>query len=170
MAQEEGLAMGVRSLRVLVLVFGLLALGLLSTAAYADDPIVSIFGCVRAGGSVSVSAGSPVTFTGGWTMATRGNTQAFANAAAGVMTINGQSVTPVQSEVFPLPVDFEPLDLWRVQWSHATTAPAAGQSMVVTFTIVLARDVADHEGGIGKPIIIPAGRLFPPFTCTVSGT
>jgi len=38
-------------------------------------------------------------------MATRGNTQAFANAATGVMTIDGQTVTPVESEVFPIPFD-----------------------------------------------------------------
>jgi hypothetical protein len=169
MAQEEGLAMGARSLRLIVLVIGLLALGLFSTAANADDPVVRIPGGCH-GGSVSVPAGSPVTLLSGWTRATRGNTQAFANAATGVMTIDGQSVTPVQSDVFPVPVDFEPLDVWRVQWSFAASAPAAGQSMVVTFTIVLARAVADHEFGIGRPVIIPAGPLFPqPFHCTVTG-
>jgi hypothetical protein len=36
------------------------------------------------------------------------------------------------------------------------------------YTIGLARDVADHEFGIGKPNILPAGQLFPPFTCTVT--
>jgi hypothetical protein len=101
-------------------------------------------------------------------MATRGNTQAFANAATGVMTINGQSVRPVQSDVFPVPVDFEPLDAWRVQWSFATTAPAVGQSMLVTFTIVLAACgrrprvrnwPAGHHSG---------GPLFQPFNCTVT--
>ncbi len=160
--------MRAKSLRSMALVFGLLASGLVSTAAYADDPIVPIVGCFVAGG-VSVPAGSQVTFRAGWTMATRGNTQAFANSATGVMTVDGQSVMPVQSDVFPLPVDTEPLDAWRVQWSFTTTAPAAGQSMVVTFTIVLARAVADHELGIGQPIIIPAGQLFPPFSCTVTG-
>jgi hypothetical protein len=158
-----------KSLRLIALVFGLLASGLVSTVAYADDPTVRIPGGCRAG-SVSVPAGSSLTLVSGWTMATRGNTQAFANAATGVMTIDGQSVTPVQSDVLPLPVDTEPLDAWRVQWSFTTTAPAAGQSMVVTFTIVLARAVADHELGIGKPSIIPAGQLFPPFTCTVTGS
>jgi hypothetical protein len=162
--------MRVKSLRLIALLFGLLAGILLSTAAYADDPTVRIpFGC--RGGSVSVPAGSSLTLVSGWTMATRGNTQAFANAATGVMTINGQSVTPVQSDVFAIPVDTEPLDGWRVQWSFTTTAPSAGQSMVVTFTIVLARAVADHELGIGKPGIIPAGPLFPqPFSCTVIGS
>jgi len=160
--------MRAKGLRLMALVFGLLVSGLGSTVAYADDPIVPIVGCFVKGG-VSVPAGSQVTFRAGWTMATRGNTQAFANAATGVMTVDGQSVTPVQSEVFPLPFDTEPLDAWRVQWSDTTTAPAAGQSMVVTFTIVLARAVADHEGGIGKPSIIPAGQLFPPFSCTVTG-
>jgi hypothetical protein len=161
--------MRAKSLRLLALVFGLLVVGVLSTAAYADDPVVRIPGGCH-GGSVSVPAGSPVTLVSGWTMATRGNTQAFANAATGVMTINGESVTSVQSEVFSIPVDTEPLDAWRVQWSFATAAPAAGQSMVVTFTIVLARAVADHEFGIGRPVIIPAGPLFPqPFSCAVTG-
>jgi hypothetical protein len=160
--------MRAKSVRLIVLVLGLLVLGLASTAAYADDPTVRIPGGCP-GRNVSVPAGSSLTLVSGWTMATRGNTQAFANAATGVMTINGQSVTPVQSDVLPLPFDTEPLDAWRVQWSYTTTAPAAGQSMVVTFTIVLARAVADHELGIGQPIIIPAGQLFPPFSCTVTG-
>jgi hypothetical protein len=160
--------MRAKSLRLIALVFGLLVLVLLSTAAYADDPTVRIPGGCP-GGSVSVPAGSSLTLVSGWAMATRGNTQAFANAATGVMTINGQSVAPVQSDVFPLPVDTEPLDGWRVQWSFTITAPSAGQSLVVTFTIVLARAVADHEFGIGKPIIIPAGQMFLPFTCTVTG-
>jgi len=169
MAEEEGLAMGLRRFgSSIALAFGFLAVGLVSTPAYADDPTVSIVGCFVAGG-VSVPAGSSVTFKGGWAMATRGNTQAFANAATGVMTVDGLAVTPTKSEVFPLPVDSEPLDGWRVSWSYTTTAPAAGQIMVVTFTIVLARDVADHEGGIGKPSILPAGQMFPPFSCTVTG-
>jgi len=161
--------MRAKSLRLMAPVFGLLAFVLLSTVAYADDPTVRIPGGCP-GRSVAVPAGSSLTLVSGWTMATRGNTQAFANAATGVMTINGQPVTPVQSEVFPIPFDTEPFDAWRVQWSFTTTAPGVGQSMVVTFTIVLARGVADHEFGIGQPAIIPAGQLFPPFTCTVTGT
>jgi hypothetical protein len=161
--------MRAKSLRLIVLLSGLLAFGLLSTAVYADDPTVRIPGGCP-GGKASVPAGSSLTLVSGWAMATRGNTQDFANAATGVMTINGQSVTPVQSDVFPLPIDSEPLDGWRVQWSYTTVAPAVGESMVVTFTIVLARAVADHEFGIGKPAIIPAGQMFsPPFACTVTG-
>ncbi|HVS05094.1 MAG TPA: hypothetical protein VHK65_02880 [Candidatus Dormibacteraeota bacterium] len=160
--------MGAKSSRLIVLVLNLLALGLLATSAYADDPTVRIpGGCPT--GKVSVPAGGSLTLVSGWAMATRGNTQAFANAATGVMTIDGQPVTAVQSDVFPLPVDFEPFDAWRVQWSYTTTGLAVGQSIVVTFTIVLAHQVADHELGRGKPIILPAGQLFPPITCTVTG-
>ena len=122
--------MRARSLWLMALVFGLSASGLLSTAAYAGDPIVPIVGCFVAGG-VSVPAGSQVTFRAGWTIATRGNTQAFANAATGIMTVDGAAVTSVQSDVFPVIGAAEPLDAWRVQWSFTTTAPAAGQSMVV---------------------------------------
>lgn len=162
--------MGARRRPLLVLVLAVLSLFAVSTTAYADTVVKIPHGCQGPTG-VKVPAGSPLTLVSGWTMATRGNTQAFANAATGVMTIDGQSVTPVKSDVFPLPVDTEPLDGWRVQWSFTTTAPAAGQSMVVTFTIVLARDVADHELGIGKPIILQAGPLFPrPFACTITGS
>jgi hypothetical protein len=108
-------------------------------------------------------------------MSTRGNTQAFANAATGIMTVNGQAVTPIKSDVYQPFADIHPDgnadDAWRVQWSFATTAPPRGQSMVVTFIIVLARPVADHELGPGQPGIIPAGPLFPsPFRCSVTGT
>jgi hypothetical protein len=153
--------------------FSLLALGLLSAPVFADGTTVGIPGGCR-GGSVSVPAGSPLTIASGWTMSTRGNTQAFANAATGIMTINGQPVTPVKSEVFQAFPDIHPDgnadDGWRVRWTFATTAPALGQSMIVTFTIVLARPVADHELGPGQPVILPAGPLFPnPFTCAVTG-
>jgi hypothetical protein len=168
--------MKVRKLgHAIALLIGFPAIVILATSAYAADPTVPIVGCVRAGGSVSVQAGSPLTLVAGWTMSTRGNTQAFANAATGIMTVNGQAVTPMKSEVFPLPGDIHPDgnadDAWRVRWSFATTSPAQGQSMVVTFNIALARSVADHEGGPGQPGILPAGLLFPnPFTCTVTGT
>jgi hypothetical protein len=108
-------------------------------------------------------------------MSTRGNTQAFANAATGIMTVDGQAVTLVKSDVYQLSADIHPDgnadDPWRVQWSFATTAPAQGQSMVVTFNITLARAVADHELGPGQPGILPAGPLSPnPFRCIVTGT
>src|SRR5260370_25769339 len=108
-------------------------------------------------------------------MSTRGNTQAFANAATGEMTINGQPVSPVKSDVFRPGSDNHPDgnadDPWRVQWSFATTVPMQGQSMLVTFEITLAYPVADHEGGPGQPVILPAGPLFQnPFRCTVTGT
>lgn len=148
----------------------LLLLAMLSTTANADGTTVRIPNGCHGATATAVPAGSPVTIVSGWTMATRGNTQAFANAATGVMTIDGQPVSPTQSEVFAIPKDFEPLDAWRVQWSYTTTAPALGQTMVVTFTIVLSRDVVDHELGIGQPSILPAGQLYPPFTCTLIGS
>ncbi len=90
------------------------------------------------------------------------------------MTVNGQAVTPMKSDVLQVSADIHPDgnadDAWGVKGSFATTAPAFGQSMVVTFNIVLAYAVADHELGPGQPVIIPAGPLFPnPFTCTVTG-
>jgi hypothetical protein len=109
-------------------------------------------------------------------MSTRGNTQAFANAATGIMTVNGQPVTATKSDVFhPGVPDTHPDgnadDAWRVLWSFATTSPSLGQSMVVTWNILLARDVADHELGSGQPTILSAGLLFqPPFTCVITGT
>lgn len=159
--------------RLVALPFSLAAIGLLTTPVYADDATVRIpHGCQ--GGPVSVTAGGPLTIVSGWTMSTRGNTQAFANAATGVMTINGQSVTPAKSEVFRIPIDSKPDgnadDPWRVQWSFTTTAPPLHGSMLITFDIVLSRVVADHETGSGAPSFLPAGPLFPqPFTCTVIG-
>gem|GEM_PF-6579486 len=153
---------------------GLPALGIFSAPVYADDPTVNIpHGCL--GGSAPVPANSPLTIVSGWTMSTRGNTQAFSNAATGIMTVDGQAVTAVKSDVFHPPADSRSDgnadDAWRVQWSFATTAPAQGQSFVVTFDIVLANAVADHEGGPGEPVILPAGPLFAnPFVCTVIGT
>ena len=160
--------------RLAAVLFSLLAVGLVSAPVFAEGTTVGIPGGCRSG-SVPVPALSPLTLASGWTMSTRGNTQAFANAATGVMTVDGQAVTPVKSEVFQAFPDIHPDgnadDGWRVRWTFATTAPALGQSMVVTFTIVLARPVADHELGPGQPVILPAGPLFPnPFTCIVTGT
>lgn len=165
--------MGLRNLsRLVALLFSLLGLGLLSAPAYAAGTTINI---PHQCGSVSVPAASPLTIVSGWTMSTRGNTQAFANAATGVMTINGQLVTPTKSEVYQPHPDGQPDgnadDAWRVQWSFATSAPAQGQSMIVTFDITLAYPVADHETGPGQPTILPAGSLFPsPFVCSVTGS
>ena len=154
--------------------FSLLAVGVFSTPVYADGTTVRIpRGCL--GGPVPVPAASPVTFVSGWTMSTRGNTQAFANAATGMMTVNGQAVTATKSDVFhpgaDIHSDGNADDAWRVQWSFTTTAPALGQSMLVTWNILLAHDVADHELGSGQPTILAAGLLFQrPFTCTIIGT
>jgi hypothetical protein len=170
---QEVVTVGLRNFsRFLTSLFSLLALGLLSTPVYASGITINI---PHQCGSVSVPATSPLTIVSGWTMSTRGNTQAFANAATGVMTINGQLVTPTKSEVYqPHPDgqrDGNADDAWRVQWSFATTAPAQGQSMIVTFDIALAYPVADHEGGPGQPGILPAGSLFPsPFVCSVTGS
>jgi hypothetical protein len=159
--------------RFVALPLSLLALCVFAAPAYADGTTINI--PHQCPGSVSLPAGSPLTIVSGWTMSTRGNTQAFANAATGVMTIDGQAVSPDKSEVYqPRPEnhpDGNADDGWRVQWSFATGVPAQGSTMVVTFEIVLARAVADHELGPGQPTIIPAGPLFTnPFRCTVIGT
>lgn len=166
--------MRTRKLRLVGVPLSLLAIALLSITVYADGTTIRIPACMRAGG-VSVPAGSPITLVAGWTMSTRGNTEAFANAAAGIITVDGQSAIPVKSDVFQLFPDSHPDgnadDAWRVQWSFATTAPAQGQTMVATFNIVLAHQVADHEFGSGKPSFLPAGPLFPtPISCTVTGS
>jgi len=159
--------------RLVALLFSLLAVGLLSAPVFGDGTTVGIPGGCR-GGSVSVPAGSPLTLASGWTMSTRGNTQAFANAATGILTVNGQTVTPIKSDVFQASADIHPDgnadDAWRVRWLFATTAPSLGESMVVTFNIELDHPVADHEFGPGQPVILPEGPLFAnPFTCTVTG-
>jgi hypothetical protein len=161
--------------RPIVVAVGILSIALLSVTAYADDPTVPIPGCFRMGG-VSVPAGAPVTFLIGWTMSTRGNTQSFANAASALMTVDGQAVTPSESDVFQNRPDTHPDgnadDPWRVQWTYATTAPAqAGQTMVVTANLLLSRQVADHELGSGQPIFLGPGLLFPrDFTCTLTAS
>ena len=157
--------------RIVASLLSLPAIALLAAPVYADGTTVNI---PHQCGSVSVPATSPLTFVSGWTQSTRGNTQAFANAATGIMTVDGQQVTPTKSEVYqPVPAiqpDGNADDPWHVQWSYATTAPAPGQITVVTFYITLAYPVADHEGGPGQPFIWPAGPLFPnPFVCTVTG-
>ena len=157
--------------RCVALLLSLAALCVFAAPVYADGTTINI---PHQCGSVSLPAASPLTIVSGWTMSTRGNTQAFANAATGLMTINGQAVAPVKSEVFQQRPDNHPDgnadDPWRVQWSFATTAPLKGASMVVTFEITLAHAVADHELGSGQPTILPEGPLFPnPFHCTVMG-
>jgi hypothetical protein len=161
-------AVEIRKLSALVAVlFSLLALGLFSAPAYADDTTINIPHSCQPGGNVLVPAASPLTIVSGWTMSTRGNTEAFANAATGIMTVNGQLVSATKSDVFhPGVADIHPDgnadDAWRVQWSFTTTSPGLGQSVVVTWNILLARDVADHELGSGRPTILSAGLLFQP--------
>jgi hypothetical protein len=157
--------------RLVALLSSLVAVWVFAAPAHADGTTINI---PHQCGSVSLPAASPLTIVSGWTMSTRGNTQAFANAATGVMTVNGQAVSPVKSEVFQRVAvknpDGNADDAWRVEWSFATTVPTQGQTMVVTFEITLAYPVADHELGPGQPIILPAGPLFPnPFQCTVTG-
>jgi hypothetical protein len=92
------------------------------------------------------------------------------------MTVDGQAVTPSKSDVFQQSPDTHPDgnadDPWRVRWTYATTAPAEpGQTMVVTFNILLSRQVADHELGPGQPGFLGPGYLFPQaFSCTLSAT
>ena len=165
--------MGAKSIRLLVPAVAALSLTVLSVTAYADGTTIRIPACVRAGGA-SAPAGSSITLVSGWTMSTRGNTEAFANAATGVMTVDGVGVTPVKSDVFQPVADLHPDgnadDAWRVEWSNATTAPAqAGQPMVVTFVIMLDRQVADHEGGSGQPGVLGPGPVAP-LTCVVTAT
>ena len=125
--------------------------------------------------NISVAAGSPVTFVAGWGMSNRGNLIDFIHAATATMTVDGQPVTPTETE--PSLIDPVDNDTWKVSWTYDTVAPAAGQTMVVTFNIVLAHDVADHSlvefglAGPGQPAIIPAGPIFTPdLLCNVNGT
>jgi hypothetical protein len=168
--------MPVKLRRLLALLFALLPIGLLASPAHADDPVINLVQCsFPLHHNVSVAAGSPITLRTGWAMSNRGNLIAFVNAATVTMTVNGQAVTPSESE--PFLVDSLDNDTWRVNWTYETVAPAAGQTMVVTFNIVLAHQVADHTliefglTGPGRPAIIPAGPIFTPdLLCNVLAT
>jgi hypothetical protein len=162
--------------RLLALLFALLPIGLLAAPAYAGDPVIRLVQCnFQLDHNISVAAGSPITLSAGQVMSNRGNLIAFINAATVTMTVDGQAVTPTESEPFLVdPVDN---DTWRVNWTYDTIAPAVDQTMVVTFNIVLAHQVVDHtpiELGLampGKPAIIPAGPFFTPdLLCNVLGT
>jgi hypothetical protein len=162
--------------RLLALLVALLPVGLLATTAHADDPRISLIHCNFAlNHNVPVAAGSPITLATGWGMTTRGNLIDFIHAATVSMTVDGQAVTPTEGE--PVLVDSVDNDGWLVSWTFSTVAPATGQTMVVTFNIVLAHDVVDHSliefglAGPGQPAIIPAGPLFTPdLLCNVHGT
>jgi hypothetical protein len=168
--------MPVKLRRLLALLLALLPIGLLASSARADDPVIRLVQCsFPLHHNISVSAGSPITLLTGWAMSNRGNLIDFLNAATVTMTVNGQAVTPTESE----PVLVDPLDndIWRVNWTYDTVAPAAGQTVVVTFNIVLAHQVADHSliefslTGPGMPAIIPAGPIFTPdLLCNVLAT
>jgi hypothetical protein len=159
--------------RLLALVIALIPIGLQVTPAYADTVIRLVPCNFPQHHNTSVVAGSPITLLTGWAMSNRGNLIDFIHAATVTMTVNGQAVTPTASEAVLIdPVDN---DTWRVTWTYTTVAPAAGQTTVVTFNLVLAHQVVDHEliefglAGPGKPAIIPAGPLYT-LLCNVHGT
>ncbi len=162
--------------RLLALLVALLAVGLQAATAYADDPRISLIRCnFPLNHNVSVAAGSPITLATGWGMTTRGNLVDFIHAATVTMTVDGQAVTTTRAE--PVLVDPVDNDGWLVFWTFSTVAPAAGQTMVVTFNIVLAHQVVDHSliefglAGPGQPAIIPPGPIFTPdLLCNVHGT
>jgi hypothetical protein len=162
--------------RLLALLLALLPVGLLATTAYADDPRISLIRCnFPLHHNVSVAAGSALTLATGWGMSNRGNLIDFIHAATVTMTVDGQAVTPTQTE--PILIDSVDNDNWLVFWTFSTVAPAVGQVMVVTFNIVLAHEVVDHSliefglAGPGQPAIIPAGPVFTPdLLCNVHGT
>jgi len=162
--------------RLLALLVALLAVGLQAATAYADDPRISLIRCnFPLNHNVSVAAGSPITLATGWGMTTRGNLIDFIHAATVTMTVDGQAVTPTEGE--PFLVDSVDNDGWLVFWTFSTVAPAAGQTMVVTFNIVLDHQVVDHTliefglAGPGRPAIILPGPIFAPdLLCNVHGT
>jgi len=162
--------------RLLALLVALLPVGLLATTAHADDPRISLIKCnFPLDHNVSVAAGSPITLATGWGMSNRGNLIDFIHAATVTMTVDGQAVTPTEGQ--PVLIDSVDNDGWLVSWTFNTVAPAAGQTMVVTFNIVLDHQVVDHSliefglAGPGRPATIPAGPLFTPdLLCNVQGT
>jgi hypothetical protein len=97
------------------------------------------------------------------------------HAATVTMSVDGQVVTPTQTE--PILIDSVDNDNWLVFWTYSTVAPAAGQTMIVTFKIVVDHQVVDHSlvefglAGPGQPAIIPTGPIFTPdLLCNVHGT
>src|SRR5260370_18744696 len=162
--------------RLLAVLVALLPVGLLATTAHADDPRISLINCnFHLHHNVSVAAGSPITLATGWGMTTRGNLVDFIHAATVTMTIDGQAVTTTRAQ--PVLVDSVDNDGWLVFWTFSTVALAAGQTMVVTFNIVLAHQVVDHSlfkfglPGPGQPAILPPGPIFAPaLLSTVDAT
>jgi hypothetical protein len=162
--------------RLLALLLAVLPIGLMAAPAHADDPVIQMVRCnFPLNHNISVAAGSPITLVTGWGMSNRGNLTDFINAATVTMTVDGQAVTPTETE--PILIDTVDNDTWKVSWTYNTVAPPAGQTMVVTFNIVLAHQVADHSliefglTGSGKPAIIPAGPIFTPdLLCNVLAT
>lgn len=166
--------------RLLAVLAVVSALALTPTTAAAGDPTVGMVHCVIHGHAMTVPAASALTLRVGWSMATRGNLVDFVHAATVTFTINGQVVTPTQSDIAPVPGPDSGTgeDFWRVFWGFHTTAPAAGQSLIWTTTLTLSRPVTDHEGieagfqPVGTPGKIPAGVVFGPplFSCTITGS
>ena len=158
--------------RLIALLLFVSPLSLTTTPARADDPTVNIVQCVRLGGVATVPGGSALTLRVAWTMSTRGNLVDFINASTAMFTLGGTSVVPTASDPLPfmgVPDFGDGSDGWTVVWSANAFAPAAGQSVVWTAMVSLSRQVADHEGGLGKPAIIPAGVLFH-LRCTITGS
>ncbi len=113
-------------------------------------------------------------------MSTRGNLVDFVHATTVTFTINGEAVTPTQSDIASVAGADSGTgeDFWRVFWFLNTSAPAVGDSMVWTASINLAHPVTDHEGieagfqPVGNPGQIPSGEVFgpQPLSCTITGS
>jgi len=155
-------------------------LALTPATAAADDPTVRMVQCAfPMHHNTSVVAGSTLRLVIGWGMSTRGNLEDFVRAAAVTFTINGQVVTPTQSDLVPASTA-QPTgeDFWIVRWSYTTTAPATDQTMVWTTGLTLSRAVTDHEAqefGLAPPGVpgkIAAGTFWDPnqYFCNITGT
>jgi hypothetical protein len=166
--------------RLLALIAMVSPLALMPTNVAADDPIVRMIPCAfPMHHNTTVPAGSTLTLVIGWAMSTRGNLEDFVRAATVTFTINGQAVTPMQSDIAPVsPDQATGEDIWIVRWSYTTTAPAAGQTMVWTTGLTLSRAITDHElqelglAPPGEPGKIAAGTVWDPnqYFCNITGT
>ncbi len=154
-------------------------LALTPATAAADDPTVRMVQCAfPMHHNTSVVAGSTLRLVIGWGMSTRGNLEDFVRAATVTFTIDGQDVTPTQSDLLP-PPSAQPTgeDIWRVTWSYTTTAPAVGHTMLWTTGLTLSRPVTDHtaqefgDSGPGQPGK-DAGTVWDPnlYFCNITGT
>jgi hypothetical protein len=130
-------------------------------------------------GSVTVPAGSTVTFFIGFVTVSRGAAKDFEKAQTTTATLNGSAV-PNASSLFAAPVLFpanppaNPRSYWVAPWflSAGTLVNAGEQTAVTNLQISLSHPVA---GGFDPTTQIvstyPSGDLLPAgFGCTVTAT